>query len=151
MKQSFKIEIPKPCFENWDKMTPQKDGKHCASCNKVVVDFTKMTDEEVKHYFISNQSIKTCGHFYKDQITSNKNGLKKALVNAYTNAQHINFKLFRYASLCVLSVVLFLCGCTQPTIGKVECTKPEKLTGDSIATQIIDSSKTKKDSLKKIF
>ncbi len=151
MKQTFKINIPNPCFENWDEMTPQKNGKHCASCNKIVVDFTKMTDVEVKGFFVNNQSAKTCGHFYKHQISDNRNRFKNTLISAYTNAQNINLKLFRYTSLCLLSVVFFLCGCTQPTTGKVECEKPEKLTGDSITTPIIDSNKIKKDTLKQIF
>ena len=35
--------IPEPCHENWNKMTPQEQGRHCAVCSKVVVDFTKKT------------------------------------------------------------------------------------------------------------
>ncbi|MDO5856927.1 hypothetical protein Q2490_06465 [Myroides odoratimimus] len=37
----YRIEIPEPCHEDWDKMAPQDKGRHCAVCDKVVVDFSK--------------------------------------------------------------------------------------------------------------
>jgi hypothetical protein len=36
------LQINKPCHENWGAMTPNERGRHCASCNKTVVDLTAM-------------------------------------------------------------------------------------------------------------
>ncbi len=47
-----KISIAKPCHEKWEEMTPQNNGAFCGQCSKVVIDFTKMTDDEVQNYFI---------------------------------------------------------------------------------------------------
>ena len=38
--------INDPCHENWNEMTPQEQGRHCAKCDKVVVDFTALDPEE---------------------------------------------------------------------------------------------------------
>lgn len=47
-------------------MTPMHGGKHCQSCNKVVTDFTSMTDHELINYFRNGQA--TCGRFYNTQL-----------------------------------------------------------------------------------
>ena len=57
MKQK-PILIPKPCHENWDKMTPNEQGRHCKSCAKTVVDGTHLTDAEIwKKHRINNNSL----------------------------------------------------------------------------------------------
>ena len=38
--------IQEPCHENWDDMTPSEKGRHCAVCDKQVVDFTALDPEE---------------------------------------------------------------------------------------------------------
>ena len=62
------VSVPNPCHASWDKMTEQDNGRHCRSCDKVVVDFTNMSDEEIKNYFRAHQSQKICGHFKSDQV-----------------------------------------------------------------------------------
>ena len=44
MKKSA-FEIPSPCPEPWEAMTPKGAGRHCASCDKVVVDISRMTEK----------------------------------------------------------------------------------------------------------
>lgn len=48
-------------------MTPKEQGRFCASCSKVVVDFSVMTDRQVLDYF-SNYTGSTCGRFANDQL-----------------------------------------------------------------------------------
>lgn len=31
--------VPAPCSADWNAMTPAEQGRHCAQCDKVVVDF----------------------------------------------------------------------------------------------------------------
>ncbi len=66
--QSSKVYVPDPCHEDWNKMTPKEQGRFCDSCSKVVVDFTKMSNDEVKDYLHEHSSQKVCGHFKKTQL-----------------------------------------------------------------------------------
>lgn len=65
---NYKINIPKPCTEDWDKMTQTEKGRHCASCNKVVIDFSNMNDQEIISILLKNRNKKICGNFYNTQI-----------------------------------------------------------------------------------
>jgi hypothetical protein len=58
---TIKIKIGTPCHENWDKMQEEEKGRFCLSCQKAVVDFSRMTNEQIIHYFEQNADKKTCG------------------------------------------------------------------------------------------
>ncbi|MFA6152784.1 MAG: hypothetical protein WC716_15780 [Chitinophagaceae bacterium] len=64
----FVLHIPELCHENWNEMTPESKGRFCGSCQKTVVDFTKMSDEQVKNYLLDKKNKNTCGRFYATQI-----------------------------------------------------------------------------------
>ena len=60
-------------------MSIQDIGRHCKVFDKVVVDFTSMTDEEVLNYF-SKQKGNICGRISEDQLyNSSKFKLPKKL------------------------------------------------------------------------
>jgi len=63
----YKIEIPKPCNENWNKMSPTEKGAFCSQCQKEVIDFRKFTNSELIEYLQKNENA--CGRFYKNQIS----------------------------------------------------------------------------------
>ena len=67
MQQQILLHIPRPCHEDWNKMAPVDKGKFCGSCNKQVVDFSLMSDQQILNYF-SNATGKTCGRFADDQL-----------------------------------------------------------------------------------
>lgn len=62
------IHIKNPCDANWQEMTPAQSGKFCGACEKVVVDFSKMNDAEIKNYFVTYKEQKTCGRFLDSQL-----------------------------------------------------------------------------------
>ena len=68
MHPQVQLNIPQPCHENWDKMTPSQQGRFCSACAKEVVDFTTMSDTEVLHYFLDKKNEKVCGRMYPDQL-----------------------------------------------------------------------------------
>jgi hypothetical protein len=67
MKAQTYLHIPKPCHEDWDKMNPTQQGRHCESCCKTVVDFEMMTDQQVLNFF-AHAKGETCGRFSDDQL-----------------------------------------------------------------------------------
>lgn len=67
MKRSFTLKINQPCIENWDSFDRTTKGGFCGSCQKEVVDFTSMSDHQIKAYF-KNSSGNTCGKFQSHQL-----------------------------------------------------------------------------------
>lgn len=65
----MKLNIPNPCFENWDEMTSSDKGKFCQVCSKTVRDFTNSSDEELYEEVKSNSNI--CGNFRTHQLNRN--------------------------------------------------------------------------------
>jgi hypothetical protein len=66
-EQSLHLAIPTPCNENWDKMTPTEKGRHCAMCNKTVVDFSLYTDRELVEFF-KKATGNVCGRAHSYQL-----------------------------------------------------------------------------------
>lgn len=64
----FTISIPEPCSESWNAMhVVDTVHRHCDSCAKNVVDFSKMSDDEVLLFF-RNSTGNICGRFRKEQL-----------------------------------------------------------------------------------
>lgn len=83
--QTIKISINTPCHENWDKMLEEEKGKFCLACQKTVVDFSRMTNEEIINYF-NHATGKTCGRVAKHQLDmpiSNYRNVKTPFFNKY--------------------------------------------------------------------
>ena len=60
MKLDFRIEIPKPCRAGWETMEAAEKGRFCGECSKIVIDFTSMTTDEIKTYFLQHRDQKIC-------------------------------------------------------------------------------------------
>lgn len=68
MKKQLHLKIPEPCHEDWNTMTPVEKGRFCDSCQKQVVDFTGMSDEQVFAFFRKPATGSVCGRFMNDQL-----------------------------------------------------------------------------------
>ena len=64
-----RLQIPKPCHENWHQMFPKAGGRYCLVCQKTVVDFTAMTDAEIVSFFKAKPAA-VCGRFLETQLVS---------------------------------------------------------------------------------
>src|ERR1700750_3099480 len=63
----MEIRIDNPCTENWDRMRPEEQGRFCSSCQKMVIDFTAMSDSELLAYF-SKPQASVCGRLQSSQL-----------------------------------------------------------------------------------
>ncbi|MFA7272297.1 MAG: hypothetical protein WC044_00425 [Crocinitomicaceae bacterium] len=68
MARITKIEIPTPCHEDWGKMTPVEQGRHCAVCQKKVTDFSGFTDKQIISFYEKPENGKACGRFRFGQL-----------------------------------------------------------------------------------
>lgn len=65
--KTFSLSIQSPCSEKWENFTHTAQGGFCKTCNNTVIDFTKMSAEEIAIYFASKPSH-TCGRFRTEQL-----------------------------------------------------------------------------------
>ena len=66
MGKKISIQIPEPCHEDWNQMSPQERGRHCQVCEKTVMDFTNKTDAFIVKALKSDSNL--CGRFRNDQL-----------------------------------------------------------------------------------
>jgi hypothetical protein len=66
-QSQIKYIIPEPCHAPWHSMAAvEKDQRYCSSCEKVVTDFTKMSDDELILY-MRHSSGEVCGRLLPSQ------------------------------------------------------------------------------------
>lgn len=126
------ISIPNPCNENWDNMSPETNGRFCSSCEQIVVDFTKMSDQEILD-FISKSQQKVCGRFKNEQVQKSGFNIQTYLSGLYANAYlKIKNKTLKYTALLFVGGLMLLSGCnpkkikTSTTTGAVKLDPPVK-------------------------
>ena len=132
------INISKPCHENWNSMSAKTDGRYCDSCEKVVTDFTRMSDEELTS-FMQGSKQGACGRFREDQV------------NVLPKKGFDNFKLKMAASFALIFTrFLFSSEAKAQDASNVETAKGnavvKKLFGDSVVYHITGMLTNKKTS-----
>lgn len=66
-KVPLTVNIPHPCTQSFNEMSPAKGGRFCLHCQKTVIDFSGMTDKEIL-VTISKHSGNLCGNFQPEQL-----------------------------------------------------------------------------------
>lgn len=104
------MKIDKPCLENFSAMQKADGGSYCKVCEKIVVDFTSYSNEELKNYFVVHKQESTCGIFKAHQVKTN---------NVFTNQMYhldkwihsISFNPLKLTLLTLFSSLVTLTGC----------------------------------------
>jgi len=68
-KTQYSLSIDNPCSQEWQGMTPNKFGKYCSSCEKTVVDFIVMSDNEIIAFLEKSQNS-ICGRLSNTQLNT---------------------------------------------------------------------------------
>ncbi|MFC4476507.1 hypothetical protein [Flavobacterium chungangensis] len=133
MKSKFKITIPEPCHENWDKMTPDATGKFCQVCNKSVIDFTNKLPDEIQHFFNTNKNQKICGRLNTSQLDSVSIKIPSQVLFSQTQYH----KMFLLALFIAMGSTLFSCANLNGDKQKIEKVELTKADFDFLNLQII--------------
>lgn len=138
MKKAITIGVSKPCGESWSAFTKTKNGGFCQSCQKEVIDFTKMSDAELITYLRSTKSG-TCGKFNPAQL--------KTYHSHPQSAKGYNWVAGAIGLSLMLGVPQILPAQSIPTPAKITQTPPEFTTeetvnsvGDKIKGRVVDDS-----------
>jgi len=146
--KNHNLKIEKPCHEDWNKMAQNQLGRHCQLCEKTVVDFTKMSSEEIKEYLSNRGNERICGRILKEPVKRIPSKKEQWFNNQRLRInQKIDFIPMRISLLSILSFLMILFGCNQTTEESKPDTKENSpiTSGDSIAndsTQRIDELHT---------
>jgi hypothetical protein len=143
-----RINIPKPCNENWNSMSPNDTGRFCNSCSKTVVDFTKMKPIEIQKYFVENANKeRICGHFKSSQVETEGNTKYNKLRDRFSR---IRIQPIKKMALFSLSLVFTLTSCMGKAVVDGE---PAVITNDTINENEINTkaeyTEKQNDSIKK--
>jgi hypothetical protein len=68
MQPTFNIKLKNPCTEDWHAMQPTGCGRHCAVCDKVVVDFSSMDKATIGRVLAARAGEAVCGNFRVSQL-----------------------------------------------------------------------------------
>jgi hypothetical protein len=116
--QSLNISIPKPCHEDWSKMTVEERGRFCGKCSKTVFDFSDKTNNEILQYVSTHQNEKLCGHFRNDQLN------QPITIHLQVPAPYrMSSPLHAFAIAALLAFGTSLFSCTTPggkTVGEIQ-------------------------------
>lgn len=74
MQSITQITLPQPCHELWANMNTVEKGRFCLSCNKTVVDFTTMTNQQIIDHLLAAAG-NVCGRIGEPQLTMLNNQL----------------------------------------------------------------------------
>lgn len=101
MNNKLTLAIPKSCSQTWEQMKPTELGGFCQHCSTEVIDFTKMSTEELQRYF-NQKTGAVCGRLDSTQLeqlshlnaantfTPNRFSYKLFLASAITLFVHSN-------------------------------------------------------------
>lgn len=111
-------KIKAPCPENWDKMKIGLRGRFCDKCQFEVVDFTKMSREEVITYLYHHRQERVCGRlgtkqldYHQDMLISIRSVLRK------NSNSSMAFYLLTVGSLLLMQ-------CEEPELKRADVQNP---------------------------
>jgi hypothetical protein len=123
MFNKIQLTIPTPCHENWENMSPAEKGRFCGSCQKEVLDFSSMTDNELAQFFKKPSGSSVCGRFMNEQLNREIEIPKKRI------------PWLKYFFQMALPALFFSKASAQTKIGKAVVDKTDttktRITGDN--------------------
>jgi hypothetical protein len=95
-------------------MTPNKLGRYCQLCDKTVIDFTKMSPNEIKVYLKKNGQKRICGRIPREPIKTVPSKKEQWFNSLRVKInQRITFSPIRISLLSILGLMMALVGCNQ--------------------------------------
>lgn len=106
------------CYEDINSMVKKEDGRHCSSCDKILIDFRSWKNEDIRNYLNENKSEHVCGYFNPHQIISD------TIIKPKTHSRH---SIFHSAHFALLAMAAVISGCSNESSHElIETEKEEK-------------------------
>lgn len=131
------FQIKSPCDEDWSSMKIGLRSRHCESCKKDVIDFTKMSREEILTYLLGNIGKQVCGRIREGQLDFHHTDILVTVNSLSHKERNTNFAFY----LLSIGTLLML------NQSEVNAKIHQPIT--SIATVSNSTQNTKKEQLQK--
>lgn len=107
-----RVNIPKPCPADWERMKIGLHSRFCDNCEKNVIDFTHKDRKEILEYLLANYDKRVCGHIFPYQLDFTNTDFLITInaLNKKSNNPNLSFYLLTLGTL-------ILAGCDNPEIG----------------------------------
>jgi hypothetical protein len=99
------INIPEPCSENWNEMTPTQKGAFCQKCALDVFDFTNKSAIEIRTILAENIGSRVCGHIKNVQLVELNSNFEAWKINSGRSYQ----RAWVFTLFVVFGLTLFSC------------------------------------------
>jgi hypothetical protein len=126
MQTINKITLPQPCHEPWTNMRTVTNGRFCGSCNKAVIDFTTMTNQQIIDH-LSASTGNVCGRIAASQFNDVNNQLLKPAPTDASIWKHIML------TFTLLTSLAYAKGQTGTAKVNTEQTQVNLITGEIVA------------------
>lgn len=112
------IPIDFSCSEQFDAMSAEGQGRRCAACDTIVVDFSEMEPEQIRSFLHENSGQKLCGR-YRTEHTDIPTPRLRFGLRLLTRIERMKTHRFvRHAAAALLILALGLSSCRRHTVGK---------------------------------
>ncbi len=135
------INIPEPCSEKWNEMSPTKKGAFCQKCAIDVYDFTNKTGDEIRDILKLNIGSSVCGRIQPKQLAQLNDDFSAWQI---TNEQSYH-RAWGFTLLVVFGMTLFSCAEDEvPMVKELQKTAQTFLSNkkEEIQVSVSDSNGT---------
>ncbi len=142
------VRINNPCDQDWNKMLPEKTGRHCEKCQKSVTDFTEFSLKEIQNFFKqsrhSNKAI--CGRFRVDQLAPTPIQIPISVAKSGLNSRQIVFLAI------LITFGITFSSCTDMSENSKQPTYQLVMMDDAaVDTVAVDQERVEEDQLDSIY
>ncbi len=115
------ISIKKACHQDWDKMDSAEKGRFCSSCDKVVLDATLLSDQELLSAYSANNNT-LCIRIPSNRLSSQRNNTAR-------------FSRLKYAIAACIALWIGI----KSTFAKLTLHQNHSLSANQISSNILDT------------
>lgn len=141
-----RLNIKKPCPENWESMKIGLHSRFCDNCQKTVIDFTSKDKREILEYLLTNRTDKVCGRIYRSQLDFSNTDL---LITIQALSKHTTNTNIPFYLLTVGTMILASCNNNTPD-NQVSTPQDTIIIQSDTTKKDIEKNDEPKDTIKKV-
>lgn len=134
----MQVKIVSPCPQDFTHIKIAMLSRQCDLCNKPVIDFTKMSREEIITYLLEHSDEKVCGRMNRPQVDIHHDDLPVIIETLKRQGGNRSFLL-----LALICMSLVSCSTSEPAESNIQVKNPVHATQLEGKVAITDTVKTK--------